>query len=464
MEEKDSMIGSKRDKDAHQPRESKPTPHDPVVSALRQAEGHYREIYRELEDQTAEAERELARAREDQQRSSQALAARQLELEEERRRAERAREKANTLAAALNEIHRQLFSGNIYGLILKTCITLTGATRGLYITTSGEHEALHVRAAVDVDNYPTSPPSPFITGLCRSVLRSGSVFTRDDLRQLKEQPGEGEVFRNFIAAPVVLRGDVSGVVVVADKTAGEFDQEDTDVLLSVGAQAGVAIENARMEREVHEAYLSIVTVLAKAMAARNPQAEPSQESACRYARLIAERLGESEYLRSIVYYAALLHDVGNIGVSDGVLNKPGLLMDAERELIRAHVQIGYDLLRAVPLLEPVAQVVRHHHERYDGSGYPDGLKGDAIPIAARIVAVVDAYGAMLAARSYRPALRKEQACHELRRGAGTQFDPRVVDIFLAELDSPAADVDRDAADLRLPGLDVGHARLTDVHH
>ena len=451
------MASSREDKDADQAQGARPALQDPVVTALRQAEAHYRAIYEDLEHQRAEAEREVARAREDNQRLSNQLAEHQSQLEHERRRAQHQRERAETLASSLKDIHRALFSGNVYDLILKTCLTLTGATRGLYITTRGELESLRVRAAIEVDEYPSSAPSRFITGLCRTVLQSESVSVCNDLARLPEQPGANEAFRNFVAAPVVLRANLSGVVIVADKAAGEFDAEDADVLLSVGAQAAVAIENARLQREVHEAYLSIVGLLAEAMAARIPRAERQEESAWRYAHVVAERLGLSEYERSIVYYGALLHDVGKIGVSDGVLNKPGPLLDAERELIRAHVQIGHDLLRGVPVLEPVAQVVRHHHERYDGGGYPDGLKGDAIPLAARIVAVVDAYGAMLAPRSHRAALTREQACLELRRCAGTQFDPRVVDAFLAALDSPQAqaiDNDEQAREVKLPGVEL----------
>jgi HD-GYP domain-containing protein (c-di-GMP phosphodiesterase class II) len=155
----------------------------------------------------------------------------------------------------------------------------------------------------------------------------------------------------------------------------------------------------------------------------------------------------------------LLHDIGNVGVSDGVLNKPGPLLDVERELIRAHAQIGHDLLRQIRILEPVADVVRHHHERYDGGGYPDGLRGEIIPMAARIVAVVDAYVSMLAPRSYRLELSPELACDQLRLGSGTQFDPRVVDAFLSALDTTSAHEARrvQAVEVPLPGLPVQHA-------
>jgi HD-GYP domain-containing protein (c-di-GMP phosphodiesterase class II) len=145
-----------------------------------------------------------------------------------------------------------------------------------------------------------------------------------------------------------------------------------------------------------------------------------------------------DFEQSVVCYAALLHDVGKIGISDGVLNKPGPLLPEERELMRAHVRIGHDLLRSVPGMEQVADVILHHHEWYDGSGYPDGMRGEDIPVGSRVVAVVDAYSAMVTRRSYKEAYTEEHARNELRRFAGTQFDPAVVDAFLRVLDLPEA--------------------------
>jgi HD-GYP domain-containing protein (c-di-GMP phosphodiesterase class II) len=440
-----------------QAQQARPAADDPVLAALRQAEAHYRQLRAQLDQRSADLERDLARARDESESLRHRLAAQELAVERERHLAQQQRESAHSLASALKEVHRALFSGNVYDLILKTCLTLTGGTRGLYITAGGQHAPLRVRSAIEVAEHPSSPPSRFIAALCRTVLEQERVFLCNDPGPLPEQPEEGEAFRNCVVAPVVLRANLNGVVIVADKAGGDFDQRDADLLLSIGNHAAVAVENAHLQREVQEAYLSIVGVLAEAMAARNPQVQRHQESVCHYARVVAERLGLSEYERSVAYYAALLHDIGNIGVSDGVLNKPGPLLDAERELIRAHVQIGYDLLCNVPLLESVAEVVRHHHERYDGSGYPDGLQGEAIPLAARVVSVVDAYGAMLAPRSYRPALTVEQARRELRRGAGTQFDPKVVEHFLAAIDAPEQrelEDDLESSRLRLPGLSL----------
>jgi HD-GYP domain-containing protein (c-di-GMP phosphodiesterase class II) len=166
--------------------------------------------------------------------------------------------------------------------------------------------------------------------------------------------------------------------------------------------------------------------------------------ASRYARLVASQLGLSAHEQALVCYSALLHDVGKIGVSDGVLNKPGPLLPEEMELMRAHVRVGYDLLNHVPALRDVADVVLRHHEHHDGGGYPNGLRGDDIPMPARIVSVVDAYCAMITRRSYKDAYPDAAARAELRRCAGTQFDPVVVDAFLAILDTPEArDLDDD---------------------
>jgi HD-GYP domain-containing protein (c-di-GMP phosphodiesterase class II) len=455
------MNASRRNKRSDQAHATAPGADDVVLATLREAEARYVEIYASLTRQSIEAQHALAKVRDDNETLTQKIATLQHELDRERRRVQHERHTADTLATVLKDIHRSVFGGSVYDLILKACLTLTGATRGLYVTTNEQGQQPRVRAAIEMHSNSGSPPSDVIKRLCREAVANERVVRCNDMSVMPEQPADGESVGDCLVAPVVLRNSLSGAVVVADKAGGDFDEHDADVLLSIGSHAAVAIENTHLQREIQEAYLAIITVLAETMAARNQQNGRYHELGCRLARDVAARLGLSEYDQSIVYHAALLHDIGNIGVSDGVLNKPGPLLDAERELIRAHTQIGHDLLREIPVLEAVAGIVRHHHERYDGTGYPEGLQGDAIPIAARIVTVVDAYGSMLAPRSYRPARNHDEACQELRRAAGTQFDPRVVDAFLAALGS---------ADLRtiehtdgplevsLPGLDLRHVR------
>jgi HD-GYP domain-containing protein (c-di-GMP phosphodiesterase class II) len=131
-----------------------------------------------------------------------------------------------------------------------------------------------------------------------------------------------------------------------------------------------------------------------------------------------------------VHAAALLHDIGKVAVSDVILQKPAPLDESEWALMREHPVIGERILRAVPGLGTVARIVRHEHERWDGSGYPDGLAGEAIPVGARIILACDAYHAMTSDRPYRKAMPHAEAIRELGRGAGTQFDPQVTEVLI----------------------------------
>ena len=139
--------------------------------------------------------------------------------------------------------------------------------------------------------------------------------------------------------------------------------------------------------------------------------------------------------RRAVRLGAILHDVGKIGVSDAILRKPGPLSEREWIVMRAHPVIGEHMLSGIDFLAPALPVVRHHHERWDGRGYPDGLSGDAIPIGARIVAVCDAFDAMTSDRPYRPQMAVADACEELRSGAGRQFDPDCANLLVEVLTS-----------------------------
>ena len=413
---------------------------DDVLARLADAAHSYRDARREWDTaRAALAESHVLLATAETER--QWLAE---ELEREREAVRRQKECAADLREALKEVHRALFSGDVYELILRACLTLTGATRGLYVTCPGPGRPLRVRSAVGVEGYPRTPPSEFVDAVCRKVLEEKDSLVWNDPaeRDGLPAPESAEDFDSCVATPVVLRTNLDGVIVVADKASGVFGEEDVEALLSVGDQSAVAVENRDLQRELQSAYISTVSMLADAVEAKDPYTHGHCEMASRYARLVARRLELPERELAVVCYSALLHDVGKIAVSDGVLHKPGPLLPEEMELMRAHVRVGHDLLHNVPALRAVADIVLHHHERWDGAGYPDGLRGDEIPLPARIVAAVDAYCAMITRRSYKEAYSDDHARAELRRCSGTQFDPRVVDALLAVLDTPES-ADRD---------------------
>ncbi len=443
------------ERDAAEPAADTPRD-DRVVAALRQVADEYRAV-REEADATAHV---LAATRADNEKLETLLAHQRRELAFEQQMATRERERAAQLAAQLQDIHRSLFRADVYDLILRACLTLTGATRGAYLTAAHGDGPLRVRAAHGI-GATGQEPSPFARALAERVLRAeDETFTYnspEDFAALTTEIKNTE-FRNCITASVVLLRDLDGVLIAADKEGGDFDADDADMLVHVGSQAGAAVENARLRRELEEAYRTVIGVLADAMRAKDPYTHGHSASVARLALRIARHLDLSPEECNVACYGALLHDIGKIGISDGVLNKPGTLLPEERELVRAHVRIGHDLLRRVPALVAVGHVLLHHHEWYDGNGYPDGLVGESIPLIARIVAVVDCYSAMTTKRSYKEALTHDEARAELMRCAGTQFDPRVVGAFLAVDDAPEPDADDDDP---VRGLLPGFAHLRD---
>ena len=179
--------------------------------------------------------------------------------------------------------------------------------------------------------------------------------------------------------------------------------------------------------ELGAAFQSTISVLADAIEAKDAYTRGHCESVARLAVDVARRLGLPEKTIEQVRYAALLHDIGKIGVPDGILLKPSKLSPEEFQMIQRHSMIGRDLVSRVPSLSAIAPIVLHHHERIDGSGYPDGLSGDNIDLTARIICVVDAFDAMTTPRPYREPVSPAEALAELKRCQNTHFDEGVVD-------------------------------------
>jgi diguanylate cyclase (GGDEF)-like protein len=187
-------------------------------------------------------------------------------------------------------------------------------------------------------------------------------------------------------------------------------------------------------------------VLLRTMHAKQPDLDEHSSNVAELATRVARRLGLGGEALDEIARAAELHDIGKVGIPDAILNKPSSLTAGEWEFIYQHTILGERILHGAPALRPVARLVRASHERWDGAGYPDGLRGEEIPLGARIVAVCDAYEAMTANRTYRAAVSHELACQELRCSAGTQFDPEVVEAFLSEIEAAGEERELDAAE------------------
>lgn len=182
--------------------------------------------------------------------------------------------------------------------------------------------------------------------------------------------------------------------------------------------------------EMRKAHIDTVKALAAALDAKDSYTRGHSDRIEQISNILADAMDLSGSEIETISYAGLLHDIGKIGVSEAVLNKPGKLSEAEFNQIKAHPDIGADMIKDVGFLKGVAEIIRHHHERYDGKGYPAGLAGEDIPLGARILACADAFDAMTSDRVYRRALSFEQAKTELIENRGKQFDPRVIEVFL----------------------------------
>jgi two-component system cell cycle response regulator len=182
-------------------------------------------------------------------------------------------------------------------------------------------------------------------------------------------------------------------------------------------------------------------VLARVMDLSDPATSEHSREIAALVPQVGRMLGIRGDAAAELELAARFHDIGKVAVPEQVLRKPGPLDDHEWQLMACHVEWGAELLRHLPECETIARIVRHHHERYDGGGYPDGLKGQQIPLASRVITVCDAYGAMISDRPYRRALPRRDALNELRDGAGEQFDPAAVAAVLSAVNGAAVERD-----------------------
>ena len=197
-------------------------------------------------------------------------------------------------------------------------------------------------------------------------------------------------------------------------------------------------EIVRQQEELNRLHIQIVMTLSNAIDAKDAYTNGHSRRVAGYSREIAKRYGYSSEEQEQVYLIGLLHDIGKIGVPDAIINKPGRLTEEEFDVIKKHPSIGADILGDVTDFPQIALGARYHHERYEGRGYPDGLKGEAIPEIAQIISVADAYDAMASNRSYRPVMPQEKVRSEIEKGRGTQFSPRFADIMLEMIDEDVA--------------------------
>jgi putative nucleotidyltransferase with HDIG domain len=261
----------------------------------------------------------------------------------------------------------------------------------------------------------------------KNVIETGDpieIAISDPLAHATEKQFLRELnFSRVLMCPLAVDGKAIGIVEAFRTEDRPFRDDDPQQVGLIVSFASSAHSRIRLASELDLHYTMTIEALASALEARDPDTEAHTGRIKDLSGALAEAMHVAPDLRRAIRLGALLHDVGKIGIPDSILLKPGPLSNEEWEVMRNHPSIGVRMLREVEFLKPALPIIRHHHERWDGTGYPDGLRGEEIPLGARIVAVCDAFDAMTSDRPYRKAVSASEACKRLVDGSAEQWDP-----------------------------------------
>ncbi|MHC5020384.1 MAG: HD domain-containing phosphohydrolase [Planctomycetota bacterium] len=269
--------------------------------------------------------------------------------------------------------------------------------------------------------------------LAECVRTGTSILCRDAISDSRFSEGGSIVLhgiRSALCVPVESSKEIRGALYVDNlQEAGAFDEEDMRLLAALGRLAGDALERALWVEKHDNLFYGLIRALVSTIEAKDQYTRGHTERVTTYSMAIGEEMGLTEEEKHTLQLGALLHDVGKIGIPEKILKKPGKLTPGEYEIMKRHPDIGADILEHIEGIGEISDIVRFHQEKFDGTGYPQGLKGDEIPLYDRIVGVADAYDAMTSSRSYRRNFSEEEVMKEFNRCAGFQFDRVVVEAF-----------------------------------
>lgn len=334
---------------------------------------------------------------------------------------------AEAVLAVARDMSRLLDPDDVITTALERTMALVGASTGSVMLFDDHDGVLRIARAVGL------PASVIDATLLPGEGIAGWVFaTRqpllvEDLPERMNRVARHGV-RSAISVPLADGDDVLGVLNVGTKA---FLARLTDSHLKtveiIGRQTAIALRNAQVAERTRQLFFESLSALVRALETKDPHAQGGSERVLEHALAIAEEMGMSRHELDALHVAALLHDLGMVATGADLRSIDRTLTTVERGLLKAHPRIAAEILSGLPALREAVPIVYHHHERYDGTGYLDGLAGESIPLGARVLAVADAFVAMTSDRPYRSALSAAQALAELRQKSGTQFDPHAVE-------------------------------------
>lgn len=323
---------------------------------------------------------------------------------------------------------------NLLGTIVNTTTQLMEAEVGSVMLLDKTQKKLEIRVSrglnKDVINKVHLKVGEGIIGLVAS--RGKALYTQMLNNKISLTDKDKEIFQSdrFLSVPLLVRNKVLGVLNVSNPRDGKFTKEDLDLLFILANQAAATIENSRLYENLQSSYVTVMNILTTAMEAKSEYTSGHSERVANYAILLAKDIGLGSDEIDKLYHVCMLHDLGKITISDFILNKPEFLNSQEWEEVRLHPARGGHILKPLGFLDSLIPIIRAHHERLDGKGYPDGLKGDNIPFGARIISIVDSFDAMTSLRPYREAFIFSNVIKEIKNNIGSKYDPKIGQVFI----------------------------------
>jgi putative nucleotidyltransferase with HDIG domain len=353
---------------------------------------------------------------------------------------------------AINEIDRAVLSAFDTDVIIDTML---GRTRDVLacdgisvgVSSSNSTDPEWTTVAVDASNglrvvkevTPVASELQELIDNPKYLMTNGSGPRRS---YLELEPFVAHDLRHFLVLPVFIKRELAGVIALGHRVKREYDDDDLVQARQLADQVAVALSNTRLIEELEELKIGALTALARTIDAKSPWTAGHSERVTKMALEVGNQMGLSEEQLEIINRGGLLHDIGKLGIPPEILDKPGRLTEEEFAVIRQHPEIGARILQPVTAYASVIPMVLHHHEKWDGSGYPQGLAGTDIPFTARLLTVPDVFDAVTSERPYRSGMTYEDASNLIVRAAGTEFDVEVVEAFKEVMKRKIAERDR----------------------
>ncbi|NQT90400.1 MAG: HD domain-containing protein [Candidatus Omnitrophica bacterium] len=323
--------------------------------------------------------------------------------------------------------------GNLLELIIQSLVKGEDAASGAIFLLDESKKQMAIRTSFGMDEGTEGISLEADRGLASKVFASRKSQAASEISVhpvAAYEFGKGLAKDSLLMAPLLYKDEILGVIVICDKEKGPFSNDDIILLGNVASQTAVAIKNLQLNEDAEKTYIETITALAMAVEAKDPYSKGHLDRVADYVEKLGRQMKLDEITVKDLKNGSILHDVGKIGIRDNILKKEDSLDPQEEKEMQDHVVIGVNIIRPIRSMAGVCELVRCHQEEYDGSGYPDGLKREEIPLAARILKVCDTYDAMTTDRPYRKAMSREQAIKELKAKSGEEFDPKVVEEFL----------------------------------